>query len=320
MKNKLLPIISALILAAALSGCAASDSSSSTGGDSSSSTSTTENSTQSTTDQSSTQSASTSESISTDSSSSDNTTVSDSTSGTESTSSSDSSTNQQGGSSTAEKPNDISTELIPDAEQSVRVEGDRILFTTDNVYSQGSYYSVTVSGAKCENQSAAVSDDTTYINGVLYGDFRLDLYKQGVLIDSLKINVPRDDSFMILENAAIGKSYGCTLMSHKREFSVDNYPDIIRLEFFRQRGMAVPQYARYFAIFENKIQELEIYENGVEVSPTGTFLAMQGNGLMTQNLTVEKGNQQYTVIKYEYRFNLEKRRLDRTQVRFTGWS
>lgn len=176
-----------------------------------------------------------------------------------------------------------------------------------------------ISGAKCANQSAAVGDDTTYVNGVLYGDFRLDLYKQGVFIDSLKINIPRDDSFLILENAAIGKEYGCSLMSHKREFSVDKYPDIIRLEFFHQRGTAVPQYARYFSIFGNKIQELKIYENGSEVSPVGTFLSMKGDGLMTQNLTVETSYQHYNVIKYEYRFNLEKQRLDRKQTNFTGW-
>ncbi len=320
MKNKLLPILSAFILAVSLSGCTPNEPSSSINENSSdtsdtSSTSSTTSSTQSTSTSSSSDSG---ESTSTESSSSDNTS---STNSTESTESSESSTKQtESSSSTEENPSDISTEPIPDAEQSARVEGDRILFTTDNVFSQDSYYSVTVSGAKCENQSAAVSDDTTYINGVLYGDFRLDLYKTGVRIDSLKINVPRDDSFMILENAAIGKDYGFSIMSHKREFSVDNYPDIIRLEFFRQRGMAVPQYARYFAIFDNKIQELEIYENGVEVSPTGTFLTMRGDGLMTQNLTVEKGNSQYTVIKYEYRFNLEKRRLDRKKVRFTGWS
>lgn len=317
MKNKLSPIISALILTAALSGCTPSEPSNSS---SSSELSDSSSSSSSSTSSSSETSSSDSTEISSASSTEDSSSSSD-TSGSESVSSSDSESSSETSteSSSLTKPDDISTELIPDAEQSARVEGDRIIFTTDNVFSQGEYYSVSVSGAKCENQSAAVTDETTYIGGVLYGDFRLDLFKQGVRIDSLKINVPRDDSFMILENAAIGKSYGCTLMSHKREFSVDEYPDIIRLEFFRQRGMAVPQYARYFAIFENKIQELEIYENGVEVSPTGTFLAMEGNGLMTQNLTVEKGNQQYTVIKYEYRFNLEKRRLDRRQVKFTGW-
>lgn len=178
---------------------------------------------------------------------------------------------------------------------------------------------MTVSGAKCADQSAPLTDDKTYINDVLYGDFRLDLYKTGVHIDTLKINVPRDDSFLILENAAIGKSYGCSLMSHKLEFSVDKYPDILRLEFFRKRGTAVPQYARYFAVFENKIVELDIYENGVKAAPTGTFLEMRGDGLMTQNLTVEKGGGGYTVISYEYRFDVANRRLNRKEVKFRGW-
>lgn len=218
------------------------------------------------------------------------------------------------------RPNeDISVSLIPEAVQTARVEGDRIIFSVENIFANNGYYRVDISGAKCANQSAAVGDDTTYVNGVLYGDFRLDLYKQGIFIDSLKINVPRDDSFLILENASIGKDYGCSLMSHKREFSIDKYPDIIRLEFFHQRGTAVPQYARYFAIFDNKIQELKIFENGVEVSPTGTFLTMEGDGLMTQHLTIETYYQYYNVHKYEYRFNLEKRRLDKKEIDFTGW-
>ncbi len=214
---------------------------------------------------------------------------------------------------------DSAMEVIPKAEQTARVEGDRITFTIDNVFSEGQYYSIKVSGVKSANQSAGVSVDTTYINGVLYGDFRLDLYKSEELIDTLKINVPRDDSFLILENAAIGKDYGCTLMSHKQTFSTDAYPDMLRLDFFRQRGMAVPQYARYFGVFDDKLSEIPFYEKGKEVAPIGTFAEMRGDGLLTQNLTVENGKGGYTVIKYEYRFDVENRRLNRTQVRFTGW-
>ena len=46
---------------------------------------------------------------------------------------------------------------------------------------------------------------------------------------------------------------------------------------------------------------------------------MRGSGLLTQNLTVENGKGGYTVIKYEYRFDLKNHRLNRTEVNFTGW-
>ncbi len=211
-------------------------------------------------------------------------------------------------------------EVIPKAEQTERVSGDRITFRVENIFSQGKTYSVTVSGVKMQNQSASVAMDTTKIGDVLYGDFRLDLYNStGSLIDTLKINVPRDDSFLILENAAIGKDYGYTLFSHKEEFGQENYPDLLCLDFFRQRGMAVPQYARYFAVFDDKIDELRFYQNGAEAAPIGTFAKLRGNGLLTQNLTVQNGKGGYTVIKYEYRLDIANHRLNRTQVRFTGW-
>ena len=210
--------------------------------------------------------------------------------------------------------------VIPKAAQTPRVEGERITFTVDDVFSEGIYYTVKISGVKMANQSAAVSDDTTYINGVLYGDFRLDLYKLGTLIDTLRINVPQNDSFLILENAAIGKDYGFTLQSHKEQFSDESYPDLVQLDFFRQRGMAVPQYARYFAIFDGKLDEIRFFnQSGTEVAPIGTFAEMRGDGLLTQNLTVQNGRGGYTVIKYEYRLDLEKRRFNRTAVKFTGW-
>lgn len=211
-------------------------------------------------------------------------------------------------------------EVIPKAEQTERVAGDRITFTADSVFSEGKTYSVKISGVKLSNQSANASIDTTFINGVLYGDFRLDLYNStGSLIDTLKINVPRDDSFLVLENAAIGKDYGFTLMSHKESFGDTSYPDMLRLDFFRQRGMAVPQYARYFAVFGDKLDELRFYQNGKEVAPIGTFAKMRGDGLLTQNLTVENGKGGHTVIKYEYRLDLKNHRLNRTEVNFTGW-
>lgn len=330
MKNKIRMIsfiLAAMMLTISLCGC-------NSGGSDSSDTNTSSDSTnlEST---GSTSSSSTSSGTSVDASSDNSTDSSEdpeSSSDNQSSSSCSSSTSESSSASSSYKPpqsgiptsstighGDSAMEVIPKAEQTARVEGDRITFTVDNVFSEGQYYSIKVSGVKSANQSAGVSVDTTYINGVLYGDFRLDLYKLGELIDTLKINVPRDDSFLILENAAIGKDYGCTLMSHKQTFSIDTYPDMLRLDFFRQRGMAVPQYARYFGVFEGKLSEIRFYEKGKEVAPIGTFAEMRGDGLMTQNLTVENGKGGYTVIKYEYRFDVENRRLNRTQVRFTGW-
>ena len=209
--------------------------------------------------------------------------------------------------------------VIPRAEQTARVDGDRITFMADNIFSEGKYYSVAISGVKMANQSAGVSIDTTLVNGVLYGDFRLDLYDSGMLIDSLKINVPQDDSFLILENAAIGKDYGFSLASHKEQFSDDSYPDLIQLDFFRQRGMAVPQYARYFAVFDGKLDEIRFYDNGNEVAPIGTKAKMRGDGIFTQNLSIQDGKGGYTVIKFEYNLDLDRHRFNRKQVRFTGW-
>ncbi len=326
MKNKIRTIsfiLAAMVLTISLCGC-------NSGGDSS------DTSSESSDISDSTSSSSTNSGTSVDASSDNSTDSSseepESSSDDQSSSSCSSSTSESSSASSSQKPpysgtptkstighGDSAMEVIPKAEQTARVEGDRITFTVDNVFSEGQYYSIAVSGVKSANQSAGVSVDTTYINGVLYGDFRLDLYKSGELIDTLKINVPRDDSFLILENAAIGKDYGFTLMSHKQTFSTDAYPDMLRLDFFRQRGMAVPQYARYFGVFEGKLSEILFYENGKEVAPIGTFAEMRGDGLMTQNLTVENGKGGYTVIKYEYRFDVENRRLNRTQVRFTGW-
>lgn len=330
MKNKIRTIsiiFAAMMLTVSLCGC------NSGGSDSSDMNSSSDISDSTSSSSTSSSSSGTSVDVSSDNSSdnsSDDPESSDNPSG--SSSSSTSSTSGSSSASSSQKPpysgtptsstighGDSAMEVIPQAEQTARVEGDRITFTVDNVFSEGKYYSIKVSGVKSANQSAGVSVDTTYINGVLYGDFRLDLYKSGELIDTLKINVPRDDSFLILENAAIGKDYGCTLMSHKQTFSTDTYPDMLRLDFFRQRGMAVPQYARYFGIFGDKISEILFYEKGKEVAPIGTFAEMRGDGVLTQNLTVENGKGGYTVIKYEYRFDVQNRRLNRTQVRFTGW-
>ena len=315
-------ILTALMLTALLSGCNnsgdepnISDLSDSESSDSFSSSSTSFSSSSSVSGSTSSDSSSADNSDSEPESSSD----SDTSTSSESSSSTTTSSYSGGTPTTPSGHGDSVMAVIPRAEQTARVEGDRISFTVDNVFSEGVYYTVKISGVKMANQSVGATNDTTYINNVLYGDFRLDLYKMGALIDTLKINVPQNDSFLILENAAIGKNYGFTLMSHKEQFSDESYPDMVQLDFFRQRGMAVPQYARYFAVFDGKLDEIRFYQNGKEVAPIGTHVKMRGGGLLTQNLTIQDGRGGYTVIKYEYRLDLGKRLFNRTQVKFTGW-
>lgn len=210
-------------------------------------------------------------------------------------------------------------DVIPEAVQTPRVEGDRLSYTIVNVYSAGDYYTVKISGVKMQDESDSPDIDMTYINGVLYGDFRLDLMKKGELIDSLKINVPRDDRFLILESVTDSLSYGCELISNKREYSADEYPDLLQLDFYMINEVETPQYARYFAVFDGKITEVPVYENGVEVAPRGTHPQMKSAGLMVQHLVVEEYAENYTIIKYEYTFDIENRCLNRQQVKFYGW-
>lgn len=209
-------------------------------------------------------------------------------------------------------------DVIPDAVQTPRVEGDRLSYTIINVYSQGDYYTVKISGVKIQDSDSA-DIDMTYVNGELYGDFRLDLMKKGELIDSLKINVPRDDRFLILESVTDSLSYGCELISNKRIYSADEYPDLLQLDFHIINEVETPQYARYFAVFDGKIIEVPVYENGEEVAPKGTHPQMKSAGLMVQHLVVEEYFENYTVIKYEYTFDIENRCLNRKQVKFYGW-
>lgn len=212
------------------------------------------------------------------------------------------------------------TDVIPEAIQSARVDGDRLSYTVMNIYSQGEYYTVEVSGVKYENYEENDTDiDTTYINGELYGDFRLDLLKKGEVIDSLKINVPRDDRFLILESVIENLSYGCELISNKREFSADKYPDLIQLDFYIINEVEAPQYARFFAVFDGRIIEIPVYEDGTEVAPYGTHLEMKSAGEMVQYLVAEEYYGEYTVIKYEYSFDIENKCLNRKQVKFYGW-
>ena len=210
------------------------------------------------------------------------------------------------------------SDVIPEAIQTPRVDGNRLSYTIMNVYSEGEYYTVEISGVKYDGGSGT-DIDTTYIKGELYGDFRLDLLKKGEIIDSYKINVPRDDRFLILESVVDSLSYGCELISNKREFGADEYPDLIQLDFHIQNETEAPQYARYFSVFGAKVCEVPVLENGKKSAPYGTHPKMKSAGLMTQNITAETTGGNYTVIKYEYTFDIEARCLNKKKVKFTGW-
>lgn len=209
-------------------------------------------------------------------------------------------------------------EIIEPAEPAERHDTDRLTYTRENVWSQGKTYTVNISGAP--QASGAITDETTYVKGKVYGDFRLDIVNGDEVVSSLKINVPRDDIFLILESAADGIDYGCDLLSSKQVYGSEKYPDIIQLDFYRKSDYEVPQYARYFAIIDGEITELEIYENGARVSPRGTHPKMRAAGLFIQHLCVKNGSGGYVVIQYEYRFDVANKRLNRRQVNFTGYN
>lgn len=208
-------------------------------------------------------------------------------------------------------------EIIDKAEPTERHEGERLTYTRENVWSQGKNYTIAISGALQEG--AAITNETTYVGGKIYGDFRLDIIDNGEVLSSLKINVPRDDMFLILDSTAEGMDYGCDLLSSKELFSSDAYPDIIQLDFYRKADYEVPQYARYFAVINGEIVELDIYENGALVSPRGTHPKLRSAGMFIQHLCVKTGSGGYHVIQYEYRFDVANKRLNRKRVRFTGW-
>lgn len=208
-------------------------------------------------------------------------------------------------------------DVIPPAVQTSRIEGDRISYNITNIYSSGEYYTLTISGVRL-NSTAEADIDTTYIDGELYGDFRLDLMKKGEMIDSFKINVPRDDRFLILESVGDNLSYGCELISNKREFETDEYPDLIQLDFHIINEVETPQYARFFAVFDDKIIEIPVYEKEIEKAPYGTHLELDAPGIMIQHIVASVSSGNYTVLQYEYTFDAENRKLLRKKVQFTG--
>ena len=208
-------------------------------------------------------------------------------------------------------------EVIPDAVQTPRVDGNRLTFTIKNIYSGLEYFTVEISGVRIEEE-AEPTLETTYINGELYGDFRLDLYQKGELIDSLKINVPRDDRFLIFESVTEELSYGCEVISNRRTYDAMEYPDLIQLDFYLQNEVEAPQYARFFAVFDRRISEVSVFEDGEKTAPYGTHMESTEAGKMVQQLVAQKPNGDYTVIQFEYTFDTENRCLNREQVKYTG--
>lgn len=171
-------------------------------------------------------------------------------------------------------------------------------FLLRNVWYEGNSYRLGISGTSDEN-------------GV-YHSLTLDLYSGSVKIDTLEITVPEGDRVLIMESVAEGRTYGCEIISNKQEFGAEEYPDIAALDFYRESDIEIPQYERFFAIFDGKITELDIYENGKPAKPVGTHLDMKSAGIMTQKLCVS-GASEYMVLHYRYRFDVENRRLIRTE-------
>ena len=203
-------------------------------------------------------------------------------------------------------------EVIPQAVQTPKVDGSRLLYTIINIYSQGEYYTIEISGIKLDGAQHDI--ETTYIKGELYGDFRLELIKNGKVLDSYKINVPRDDRVLILESVADGLTYGCELLSNKRQYNSDIFPDLIQLDFYIINEVETPQYARYFAIYDEKINEIPVYQNGVEIAPHGTHIVPESEGVMVQHVVESDAAGNYYVQMYRFTFDNDNRCLNRKRV------
>lgn len=204
------------------------------------------------------------------------------------------------------KPEAVQTaNVIPEPKTASAINGSTYTFSLDNVYSQGEYYTVSVTGEK---------------RGGMFGDFGIVLSKDGAELSRLEINVPEGERFIILDSVAGGISYGCGIISNMRDFAAENYPDIIQLDFYKENELEIPQYGRYFAVFDGELTELDIYENGTKTEPRGTHPELRGKGRMVQHLCVyTPSGKSLMVEKYEYIFDLENRRLNRRKVDFLGW-
>ena len=208
----------------------------------------------------------------------------------------------------------------PEITLTPRSSDNELTITVDGVYSKGKFYTVEITGRKSADQTAAPDDKTTYINGVLYGNFRLKSSINGEPTGLLNMDVPRDDMFLVMNNILENLTYGCEVISNYRQFSAADYPDIIELDFFINNELEVPQYARFFAILNGEITEIPVYENGSPAQPFGTHLEPKSAGRMIQHLTVSTGiPDKYEIVKYEYIYDTKNHRLNRKRVRFYGW-
>lgn len=197
---------------------------------------------------------------------------------------------------------------------------NELTFTVDGVYSDGKFYTVNITGKKYADQTVSPDDKTTYVNGVLYGDFRLKSSLNGETTGLVNLEIPRDDKFLIMNSVTENLNYGCSVISSFRQFSATEYPDIIELDFYINGELEVPQYSRFFAVINNEITEIFVYENNVLSTPRGSHLEPKSAGRMIQHLTISTGRpDSYEIAKFEYIYDLENHRLNRKRVRFYGW-
>lgn len=174
-----------------------------------------------------------------------------------------------------------------------------------NVYAEGKLYTLTA--------SVGISEGRAFLTLILSRD--------GRRRDTLGVEIPNGDSFVLLENAEDNSTYGCETLSNLREFNAPEYPDMIGFIFRESNGeAAVPEYARYFAVFGGRLSELAVYENDKKAAPRGAKLEPKSAGEAVQHLTVlRSGGEGYEIIKFEYRFDPENKRLTKRQVKFYGW-
>lgn len=197
-------------------------------------------------------------------------------------------------------------ENVPEISPRLNIEGDgATALELSNVYSEGKLYTLTAFVAESEGKEFLT----------------LMLTRDGRRRDTLGVEIPSGDSFILLENAEDNSTYGFEALSNLREFDAAEYPDIIGF-LFRENGgeAAVPEYARYFAVFGGRLCELSVYENDEQAAPRGAKLEPKSAGAAVQHLTVlRSGGEGYEIIKFEYRFDLENKRLTKRQVKFYGW-
>lgn len=197
---------------------------------------------------------------------------------------------------------------IPEIKTYSEITDGTLIFSADNIFSEGEYYAVSVSGER-------TTENGTEINGETYGNFRLTLVKNGEEIDHLDIEVPDGERFLIMESILDNRTYGCSVISNKRDFSADDLPDIVQLDLYKPNELEIPQYGRYFAVFGGRLAELPVYENGVETAPLGTHLEPREKGRMIQRLCVFTPSGKSLMVKrYEYIYNVEQRRLDKSKI------